>query len=423
MRLEAETGRRLALLIATSEYSDPDLTELRTPGLDAKELSEMLRDPRIGGFHVKMLVNAPLGETQEGIDDFCSDLDLNDQMLIYLSCHGVLDSKGQLYYAVTNTRRQRLASTAVAAPWLNERLEESRAHSQILVLDCCHSGAFARGAKGEQDLDLQKRFEPQGRGRVVLTASRSTEYSFEGDQKFGMGVLSVFTHAIVNGLRTGDADVDKDGRITVTDLYQYVYDNVRAREPRQTPELWTYRAEGNLLVAHSIRGAVIEAEPLPDDLRRTLESPNRRDRQSGVVTLAKLLDVASPGLALAARQVLEQIAETDDPQVAVLGRIAVGAPTGKATDGVLRELVDQANREAQSHQNVQDQTRRREENTAGTPAPADYLSPSEELERRIPPTDPWWQEREGTGHFYEPGDLTPEEISALNRAYIKDHPG
>ena len=29
------------------------------------------------------------------------------------------------------------------------------------------------------------------------------------------------------------------------------------------PELWTYGAEGNLLVAHSIRGAVIEPEPLP----------------------------------------------------------------------------------------------------------------------------------------------------------------
>ena len=88
---------------------------------------------------------------------------------------------------------------------------------------------------------------------------------------------SVFTHAIVNGLRTGEADRDKDGLITVTDLYQYVYDNVRSAEPRQTPELWTYGAEGNLLVAHSVRGAVIEPEPLPEDLRVTLESPRRQE--------------------------------------------------------------------------------------------------------------------------------------------------
>jgi len=256
-----ETGQRLALLVATSAYSDPDLRQLRAPGRDASELAEVLRDPRIGGFDVQVLVNATSGEVQEGIEDFCTDRHPGDQLLIYLSCHGVLDSYGRLYYAAVNTRRQRLAATAVGAAWLNERLEDCRARRQILVLDCCHSGAFAKGAKGDSDLALQHRFESQGRGRVVLTASRSTEYSFEGGHTSGEGVPSVFTHAVVNGLRTGDADRDKDGLITVTDLYQYVYDNVRAAEPRQTPELWTYGAEGNLLVAHSVRGAVNEPEP------------------------------------------------------------------------------------------------------------------------------------------------------------------
>lgn len=194
----------------------------------------------------------------------------------------MLDSFGRLYYTATNTRRQRLAATAIAAAWLNERLEDCRARRQILILDCCHSGAFARGAKGDSGLALKQRFEPHGRGRVVLTASRSTEYSFEGGQASGEGVPSVFTHAIVNGLRTGDADRDNDGLITVTDLYQYVYENVRAAEPRQTPELWTYGAEGSLLIAHSIRGAVIEPELLPEDLRITLESPRRRVRETGL---------------------------------------------------------------------------------------------------------------------------------------------
>src|SRR6516165_5045261 len=279
MGLAPETGRRLALLVATSVYSDPDLRQLRAPGRDATELSEVLRDPWIGGFEVQMLLNASSGEVQEGIEDFCTEKHPGDQLMIYLSCHGVLDGNGRLYYTATNTRRQRLAATAIAATWLNERLEDSRASRQILVLDCCHSGAFARGAKGDQDLALQQRFEPHGRGRVVLTASRGTEYSFEGGQASGEGVPSVFTHAIVKGLRTGDADRDKDGLITVDDLYHYVYERVRAAEPRQTPAIWTYGAEGDLLVAHSVRGAIIEPEPLPEDLRITLESPRRRVRE------------------------------------------------------------------------------------------------------------------------------------------------
>src|SRR5215475_284418 len=358
MEPAADTGRRLALLVATSVYSDPDLRELRAPGRDAAELSEVLRDSRIGAFEVQMLVNASSGEVQEGIEDFCTDRHPDDQLLIYLSCHGVLDSNGRLYYTAVNTRRQRLAATAIAASWLNERLEDSRARRQILVLDCCHSGAFARGAKGDAELALQQRFEPHGRGRIVLSTSRSTEYSFEGKQASGEGVPSVFTHAIVNGLRTGDADRDKDGLITVTDLYQYVYDNVRAVEPRQTPELWTYGAEGNLLVAHSVRGAVIEPEPLPEDLRITLESPRRRVRETGVAELAGLLDAAGPGIALAARQALERIAEEDHLQVAELARIAVGAQSGTAADQVRRELTDRAHREERARREAEEKARR-----------------------------------------------------------------
>jgi hypothetical protein len=322
--------------------------------------------------------------------------------MIYLSCHGVLDGNGRLYYAATNTRRQRLAATAIAAAWLNERLEDCRARRQILVLDCCHSGAFARGAKGDADLALQQRFEPHGRGRVVLTASRSTEYSFEGDEASGEGVPSVFTHAIVNGLRTGDADLDKDGLITVSDLYQYVYDNVRAAEPRQTPELWTYGAEGSLMVAHSIRGAVIEPEPLPEDLRITLESPRPRVRETGVAELAELLDARRPGLALAARQALERIADEDHPQVATLARIAVAAPAGTAADQVHRELTDRAHQERHARQEDLAQAARQPEHQASPEAEiGPLMARSEDVQSRTdkeraskaPQTVPWGRRR------------------------------
>jgi hypothetical protein len=361
MQLVDNAGLRLALLVATSAYSDPDLRELRAPGLDADDLAAVLGDPRIGGFDVRMLVNAASGEVQEGIEDFCADRRPADQLLIYLSCHGVLDSNGRLYYAASNTRRQRLAATAVAAGWLNERLEDCRARSQFLILDCCHSGAFARGAKGDAELALQQRFEPRGRGRVVLTASRDTEYSFEGDQATGEGARSIFTHAIVNGLRTGDADRDKDGLITVTDLSQYVYDNVRAAESRQTPELWLYGAEGDLLVAHSIRGAVIEPVPLPEDLRITLESPRPRVRETGVAELAELLGGADPRLTLTAQRALQRIADEDQLRVAELARAALEASPAAAAEQVQQALRDRGLRKAEARQEDKDQATRQAE--------------------------------------------------------------
>ena len=355
------TQRRPALLIATSDYSDPALRQLRAPGRDASDLEEVLSSPQIGGFAVQTLINARCSELLEAIEDFCADRRLDDQLLIYLSCHGVLDDRGRLYYAATDTRRQRTAATAVSATWLNERLEDCRARSQIVILDCCHSGAFASGAKGESDLALEQRFKPHGRGRIVLTASRGTEYSFEGDHPSGIGMQSVFTRAIVNGLRTGDADRDKNGLITVSEIYHYAYDRVRAVEPRQTPELWTYGAEGDVLLAYSVRGAIIEPIPLPEDLRLTLESPRPRIRETAVAELAELLDVAQAGLVLSVRQALQQISDEDIPRVAAVARMALEASQGTAAREVRQELAERDQRARLALEAEQAERRKAEE--------------------------------------------------------------
>ena len=184
-------GRRIALVVATGSYSDATLALLRAPGRDAFGLAEVLRDDEIGGFSVETVLDAPADVLRRRVARFRAQGAPGDLALVYLSCHGVLDDRGRLYYATTDTDRALLSATAIPAAWLNEQLEDCRCRRQILMLDCCHSGAFAKGTKGEGGLALRERFE--GRGRVVLTASRGTEYSFEGGEVHGDGVSSVFT--------------------------------------------------------------------------------------------------------------------------------------------------------------------------------------------------------------------------------------
>ncbi len=362
-----EQGRRLALIVASSDYRDPTLRRLRAPGHDASDLAEVLRDPAIGIFNVRTLINAPSDQLLRGIARFCQQAGPGDVVLVYLSCHGVLDDRGRLYYATVDTERALLSATAMSAQWLNDQLEDCRARRQILLLDCCHSGAFAKGGKGEDALALKDRFS--GRGKVVLTASGATEYSFEGATVVGEGVRSVFTRAVVDGLRTGQADRDKDGLVTVNDLYHHVYDTVRAAEPRQTPKLWTFGAEGDLLVARSPRGPVIEPAPLPEDVRLLIESPRPVVRESGVKALADLADHGEPGLALTARLTLRRISEEDIPRIAALARAAHDAGPGQAVTQL--EALEQARREAE------EQTRRQKAERAAAqhPEQIDQLQP------------------------------------------------
>ena len=200
-------GLRVALVVATNTYTDPGLRQLRAPVQDAADLAQVLADPGIGGFAVTTVIDQPAHQVRLAVEDFLAGRGTGDLLLVYLSCHGKLDNYRRLYFAAADTRLDRLGSTGVESAWVLDQLEHCRARRQVLILDCCFSGAFAQGAKGEADLGLQDRFLGQGRGRVVLTASTATEYSFEGEPTDAASRAgSVFTAALVQGLRTGAAD-------------------------------------------------------------------------------------------------------------------------------------------------------------------------------------------------------------------------
>ena len=193
-------GHRLALVVATSTYADPGLRRLRAPARDAGDLAQVLADPGIGGFTVTTVIDQPAQQIRLAIEDFLDGRGTGDLLLVYLSCHGLLDARRRLYFAAADTRKDRLGATGVESAWVLDQLEHCRARRQVLILDSCFSGAFAHGAKGEADLGLRDRFLGQGRGRVVLTASTATEYSFEGEYDptaTADPAGSVFTAALV----------------------------------------------------------------------------------------------------------------------------------------------------------------------------------------------------------------------------------
>jgi len=139
----------------------------------------------------------------------------------------VLDARGRLYFAATDTAKFQLSSTGVESAWLRDQVEDCRARQKVWILDCCYSGSFDR-AKGDTGLELERRLGGNSRGFAVLTASRAEEYSYEGMPLPGAADRSVFTAGLVDGLRSGAADRDGDGYISVEDTYLYAADQVKA---------------------------------------------------------------------------------------------------------------------------------------------------------------------------------------------------
>lgn len=215
---------RYALIIASHEFADPGLSSLRAPAHDAARLGEVLADPRIGGFHVRTLINSPAAEVNEAVEDFFADREPDDLLVLHFSGHGVKDEAGELHFATSGTKLSRLAGTAVSADFVARRMNRSRSRRIVLLLDCCYSGAFGRGmvARAGGSVGIEEQFG--GSGRAVITASSAMEYAFEGAAvaDSAEGEPSVFTSALVEGLESGDADRDQDGHVGLDELYEYV---------------------------------------------------------------------------------------------------------------------------------------------------------------------------------------------------------
>jgi hypothetical protein len=175
-------------------------------------------------------------------------------------------------------------------------------------------------------------FLPQfgGRGRAVITASSAMEYAFEGDELADAReqAPSVFTSALVEGLETGEADRDQDGLVALDELYDYVYDRVRAVTPNQTPGKWTFGVQGELVIARRSRPVTTPA-PLPLELQEAADSPLAGVRAGVVPELARLLRSRHAGLALAARLTLERLVDDDSRATSAA---AAAALTGTAAD-------------------------------------------------------------------------------------------
>jgi hypothetical protein len=133
----------------------------------------------------------------------------------------------------------------------------------------------------------------------------------------------VFTSALVRGLRTGEADRDQDGQVALDELYDYIYDKVRAIAPSQTPCKWTYDIRGELVIARRSR-PVTTPSPLPDDVRSAVESRLASVRMGAVQELELLLHGRHQGLALAARLTLEQLTDDDSRTVSAAAAAALG---------------------------------------------------------------------------------------------------
>ncbi len=241
------SDRRYGVLIGNSHFPNEDkLQDLRCPANDVDGLNELLLSQLHGGFtETFVLKDRPHYEVLLKINQVLKQRDKSDLVFIYYSGHGKLDLANRLHLCTADTTIDALEATSVPVQSIKNFIDVSPSTQVALVLDCCFSGAvgtvFARSG-----VDDQLQLMSGGRGTYIMSASTAVQVALEkeGDEN------SIFTTQVIEGIRSGAADVNGDGIVTMDELYKYVHDQVLA-EGFQEPEKWGINVRGELVIART----------------------------------------------------------------------------------------------------------------------------------------------------------------------------
>jgi uncharacterized caspase-like protein len=225
---------KFALLIGVSEYLEGEnpLSALPAALNDVRALSEVLENPNLGEFapdDVKILENPSVSEMRSAIYTLFQDRKQDDLVLLYFSGHGITDQQGKFFFSTSETYKNKsglVKHSAVPAREVYDDMDECASDRMVVILDCCHSGAFGDGMPRDAgDIDFKEQLGI--RGRVVLTASASYQYSFEqpGEE------LAIYTRYLIKGIETGAADRDEDGHVSANELHDYVVEQLSKAAP------------------------------------------------------------------------------------------------------------------------------------------------------------------------------------------------
>jgi hypothetical protein len=267
---------RFALVVANHD-GGKDLPRLRYAARDAGRVADVLVD--LGQFSRADILSVVDGEasdvmgTMQEVERRVAESKARGNEVVLVFYYSGHAQNGVL----------RLGKTILEMDLIRRELEESSADVRLAFVDSCGAGEMTREKGGSlaPPFVVQVDENLSAKGQVIITSSSADEVSQESDDIQG----SFFTHYLATGLR-GDADRNKDGRVTLDEAYGYAYGRTVAATAN------TRAGAQHPTYAYDLHGAgdVVITEPGGADV--TLDFPPELSGKYFVVDLDRQLFVA-----------------------------------------------------------------------------------------------------------------------------------
>ena len=188
------------------------------------------------------------------VKPFLEKAGINDMVIVFVAGHGILDEDFNYYFATHDMDFNNPKLKGIPYEVMENLVDNLKALRKLLFIDTCHSGELEkdevekteepdniekasdiifRGAAGvkvrekEKPLGLLSTNElmkslftdlRKGTGATIIASSAGTEYAIEGDRwKNGL-----FTYCLIRGLKNKEADLNKDNKINISELQEFI---------------------------------------------------------------------------------------------------------------------------------------------------------------------------------------------------------
>ena len=235
-RVLQKVRKRFAVVAGVTDYADPQLTAAPYGVADAEAMADLCAQPAGGALVVGRDLLRLTGEqaTREGVlaalETVGRRASASDELLLYVAALGTTlpgEEGGTPALLLHDSRADALAETALSLEALGDALRATDLQRVVVVLDASFSRTAA-GARSLGEVDwagpVQSALGPLRPGWSLLLAAEPSQAA----HVLPGADAGLFTQALRAGIG-GEADADRDGRVSVHELYDYVHRTVAGR--------------------------------------------------------------------------------------------------------------------------------------------------------------------------------------------------
>jgi hypothetical protein len=248
--------QKYALLIGVKNYPKGELRNLSYTESDIEGLAKVLAESGYRRPNIRIMtqaaaahdpsLNPTLANIRAALKGWLANRREGDTLLLAFAGHGVQFRGSEVqFFCPADARLVDPKNTLLSLNEVYRQLEACKAGFKLLLVDACRNDPSADMSRGagvgklpRVKLDNDSRPDRAGTGAAVALYSCS-----RGEKAYEHDALkqSVFFHFVIQGLR-GAADGNKDGKVTLSELVDYISMHVphfakREFEAPQTPEL------------------------------------------------------------------------------------------------------------------------------------------------------------------------------------------